>query len=410
MPERSQIANATNSRLILGTIVIAQFLCTSLWFAGNAVTADLIEFFNFPDQALGYLLSSVQIGFIAGTAIFAFFRIADFFSPSKVFFSSALLAAVFNVCIAFFEGILITSILFRFLTGFFLAGIYPVGMKIAADHFDQNLGKSLGLLVGALVLGTATPHLIRSLDQGLNWQMVFYSTSTLSVFGGLSMLLFVPDGPFRSVSQGLQKIKIRALFEDVRFRAASNGYFGHMWELYTFWAFTPFMLTLWTDMHLEVLIPIPLYSFLIIGIGSIACVISTRIAHSRGSKKIAGLMLSISGLCCLLFPFLLQVSSFYLFLAFMLIWGFAVIADSPLFSTLIAQTANPAIKGTALTLVNGIGFGITILSIELMNALTTQFESPYIFLILGLGPIYGLIQLVKPSKDLGSSPDLQGIE
>ena len=152
-----------NPKLILPLIVIAQFSCTSLWFASNGVIADLIVAFQLNESFLGSLTSAVQLGFIVGTFVFALLSIADRYSPSKVFLFSALLGSLFNLSLIWEGNNLSTILLLRFLTGFFLAGIYPVGMKIASDYFDKGLGRSLGFLVGALVLGTAFPHLVLSL-------------------------------------------------------------------------------------------------------------------------------------------------------------------------------------------------------------------------------------------------------
>lgn len=169
-------------------IVFAQFCCTSLWFAGNGVMSDLLKTFNLDITALGHLTSAVQFGFILGTLLFAFFGIADRFAPSRVFFICAILGAAFNLGVILENNTLNSLFLWRFLTGFSLAGIYPVGMKIAADHFKEGLGKSLGYLVGALVLGTAFPHLLKSItgDEGIPWKVVIITTSVLSIIGGCS--------------------------------------------------------------------------------------------------------------------------------------------------------------------------------------------------------------------------------
>ncbi|MEM7040856.1 MAG: MFS transporter, partial [Bacteroidota bacterium] len=226
-------------RHILPVIVIAQFFCTSLWFAGNGVMYELMLNFELGEGAVGALTSSVQFGFIIGTLLFAVFSIPDRFSPSRVFLVCALLGALFNLGVIW-EGNSLASILaFRFLTGFFLAGIYPVGMKIAADYYDKGLGKSLGLLVGALVVGTAFPHLLKEMKGELPWQFVLVATSSLAVLGGALMMLLVPDGPHRKPSQKIDFSAIRQVFRERQFRAAAFGYFGHMWELYTFWAFLP---------------------------------------------------------------------------------------------------------------------------------------------------------------------------
>ncbi len=157
---------------ILPTIVLSQFLCTSLWFAGNAVIPDIIRDFNLESSFLGHLISAVQFGFISGTLVFALLTISDRYSPSVVFFVCSVLAALSNLMINFGNTTSFDLLLSRFLTGFFLAGIYPVGMKIASDHYQKGLGKSLGFLVGALVLGTSFPHLIKSVSADLPWKFV----------------------------------------------------------------------------------------------------------------------------------------------------------------------------------------------------------------------------------------------
>src|SRR4051812_29308186 len=249
---------------ILPTIVISQFCCTSLWFAGNAIIPDIIKEFQLDPTFLANLTSAVQFGFIIGTLVFALFTISDRFPPSLVFFFCAIIAALFNLAITL-EGIhSIQILLFRFFTGFFLAGIYPVGMKIASDYYQKGLGKSLGFLVGALVLGTAFPHLLKNMTMDLPWKYVIYSTSTLSVLGGLCMRLLVPNGPHRKQSQQLQISAFLDGFKNKKFRAAAFGYFGHMWELYTFWAFLPLLLTMYKNQHPTVEFSVPLLSFLII--------------------------------------------------------------------------------------------------------------------------------------------------
>jgi MFS family permease len=380
---------------ILPIIVISQFCCTSLWFAGNAVMSDLVTTFGLDDSALGHLTSAVQFGFITGTLVFAIFTIADRFSPSKVFFTSALLAALFNLGVMW-EGNSLSSILpFRFLTGFFLAGIYPVGMKIATDYFEKGLGKSLGFLVGALVLGTAFPHLLKGLTNGFPWKIVLLMTSSLATFGGILMLLFVSDGPLRKAGKSIDLSAFFEVFRNRNFRSASFGYFGHMWELYTFWAFVPIMLQTYVELHPQTSFNIPILSFSIIGIGGLSCILSGYIAQSLGTKKTAFIMLFSSCICCLISPFMFALNIENLFIAFLLFWGMVVIADSPLFSTLVAQNAPAEKKGTALTIVNCLGFSITIISIQFINMMKEWTDSNTIYLLLAIGPILGLISLKR---------------
>ena len=358
---------------------------------------NLIEDFNLNDASIGYLTSAVQFGFISGTLIFALFTIADRFSPSKVFFISAILGAAFNLMCILDNQTLVSLMSLRFLTGFFLAGIYPVGMKIATDYYDKGLGKSLGYLVGALVLGTALPHLLKDLFTNSSWKHVLIATSLLSFFGGLLLLIFIKDGPFSTKSKGFNISSCFNVFKNIEFRKASFGYFGHMWELYTFWTFVPVLLLMYQKLHIDVVFNIPMLSFIIIGFGSISCILSGYISEKLGVKKTAFSFLLLSCLCCLLSPLMFYQPNKMLFIIFLIFWGMVVIADSPLFSTLVAKNAPSENKGTALTIVNCIGFAITIISIQLLSVLQISSTSNFIFMILAIGPILGLLALKKKS-------------
>ena len=385
----------SHSKYILPVIVVSQFLCTSLWFAGNGVIVDLVNTFNLEASAIGHLTSAVQFGFILGTFLFAFLSITDRFSPSKVFFLSAVIAAAFNLGMVLKDNTFISLITFRFFTGFFLAGIYPVGMKIASDYYEKGLGKSLGFLVGALVLGTGFPHLLKGFNHFFAWELVVYITSGLAFFGGLIMLLLVPNGPYRKLAAYLDVSIIYKVFKNRSFRSAAFGYFGHMWELYAFWAFTPLLLTTYQFIHPETYFNIPVLSFLIIGSGGLACVLAGYLSHNFGTKKIAILSLVLSCMCCIISPLFFQQNSEILFLSFLIFWGMAVIADSPLFSTLVVQNCNVAFKGTALTIVNSIGFAITIVSIQLISFLMDFIDFKFLFMFLSVGPILGLYALYR---------------
>jgi MFS family permease len=378
---------------ILPVIVAAQFFCTSLWFAGNAILPDLVLYLQIPATELVHMTSAVQFGFITGTLVYAILLIADRFSSSAVFFWSSILAATANLCIVLSGNGITEVLLLRFLTGFFLAGIYPVGMKIASDHFEKGLGKALGLLVGALVVGTALPHAIKSQAGFVQWETVLYITSGLSVSGGAIMLLFVPAGPFQHKMQSFNIGGVYSTFKNKPFRSAVLGYFGHMWELYAFWAFVPFLLMTYKHLYPDVSINISLMSFYIIASGGLACIAGGYLSQIFGAKKTAFASLFLSGSCCLLSPLV-----FYLppvpFIMFLVFWGLVVIADSPMFSSLVARYADVHLKGTALTGVTCIGFSITIASIELLNYLSVHIDPRYLFLILAIGPAAGLLNML----------------
>ncbi|MFC2109369.1 nitrate/nitrite transporter [Bacteroidota bacterium] len=376
---------------VLALLILSQFLCTSLWFASNGCMSEIINVFQLPKTGLGTLTSAVQFGFITGTFLLALFTITDRFSPSKIFFISALIGSSSNLALLIDANSYLNLISYRFITGLALAGIYPVGMKIAADYFNKKLGQSLSWLVGALVLGTAFPHFLNIFFTNLDWKLVIISTSILATGGGLIVWVFIPDGPQRKTNTKTNFKNFTQLFKNKKLRTAASGYFGHMWELYAFWTFLPIIISLYKQQH-KVNIDNSLFSFLIISSGSFACILGGYISSRTGLKKAAKLFLFISGVCCLVLPIIFY-ANIYLFTAFLFIWGMTVIADSPLFSTLVANSIEAENKGTALTIVNCIGFSITIISIQLLNYTGTS--SIFVFLTLAVGPIFGLFALFK---------------
>ena len=383
---------------VLFVIVISQFFCCSSWFAVNAIMPDLIQHFGLAQNSLANLTSAVQFGFISGTLIFALLMISDRFSPSKVFFICSILTAMFNVLLVLDDLQTLQIIGLRFCTGFFLAGIYPVGMKIASDYYEEGLGKALGFLVGALVLGTAFPHFLKSISTGISWQYVLYATSTLSLIGGSAILFLVPDGPFKTKMQKLNLLQLFIGFKDQKFRAAAFGYFGHMWELYAFWTFLPLLLKTHAVLNHISNLNIPLLSFFIIAAGGLACIFSGIFSRQFGVKKLATVLLILSGLCCLISPFFLLLPSTFIVVCFLLFWSMVVIADSPLFSTLVAQSAPAESKGTSLTIVNSIGFAITIVIIQVVGFLSAFMPHQFVYMLLGIGPLLGVFNLWRSKK------------
>jgi len=376
---------------ILPLIVFAQFAGTSLWFAGNAVLPQMQELLGYPESALSWLTSAVQLGFILGTLVFAFLNIADRFSPVKVFLVCSLAGALSTLIWIPLAPNFSLTIGLRFSTGFFLAGIYPVGMKIAAGWFPEGLGKALGFLVGALVLGTAFPHLLQASGTQLPWETVILIVSALSASGGLAMLFGVPDGPHTTRSSKFDPSALVRCFQLKAFRRAAFGYFGHMWELYAFWAFVPTVLIAYTTAQ-SLEINISLWSFLIVAIGSLGCILGGFISLKRGSAWVAFANLASSALLCLLSPLLFEAHPLIFFSAYLL-WGFTVVGDSPQFSSLSAQTAPKELIGTGLTIVNSIGFAITIFSIQLIGWLSQIVAPQYWMIALVIGPLIGLWQI-----------------
>jgi len=370
-------------RWILPIIVVAQVLATSVWFAANAVMPDLQALWGVAGGE-GAVTAAVQLGFIGGTLVFAVLGIADRFHPGNVFLSSALVASARNLAVAVFPGSFIGVLAARFLTGFFLAGIYPVGMKIAAGWYRGGLGRALGFLVGALVLGTASPHLVSAVEADWDWRAVLVASSLAAAAGGL-LVWRIPEGPHLARGAPVRFRGVLGAFRRPSFRAAVLGYFGHMWELYTFWAFVPVWLAARGLPQTEV----SLASFGVIAAGAVGCAGGGLLTGRLGSGPVALGQLSISGLCCLISPLLFGAPTGIL-LAFLLVWGVAVAGDSPQFSTLNARYAPRELVGSALTLSYSIGFAITVASLTLLGALRFLLPPSLLLLPLAAGPLAGL--------------------
>ncbi|HTK83192.1 MAG TPA: MFS transporter [Bacteroidota bacterium] len=388
------IPEAQDSRpgYILPIIVLSQFAGTSLWFATNAVLPDLRQAWQLPAETVGYVTSAVQLGFIIGTLVFAVLTISDRYSPRLLFFISSLIGSGLNLCIYLFAEGFPSLLVLRFLTGVCLAGIYPVGMKIASGWYREGLGTALGFLVGALVVGTSFPHLLRSFTEGVHWQSVIIAVSCISLGGGVLMLMFVPDGPNLVPAPPLSAKALPLIYSSKELRAAAFGYFGHMWELYTFYAFVPLMLTSFIVTHPQDNIDVSLWSFLIIAAGGLGCAGGGILARRLGSARMAFVFLLISGLCCLFSPLFFELPK-GMFLGLFCLWGIVVVGDSPQFSALIAGSAPQGLVGSALTVGNSIGFAITIISIEAVSYLSHFISPERVFLVLAIGPASGLFAL-----------------
>ena len=372
-------------RHVLPVLVLAQFAGTSLWFAVNAVMPDLQRAFGWPVTAVGTLTSALQAGFIAGTLVFALLAIADRFPPRRVFLVCALAGAGCTVGAWAMVSDFGALLAWRFATGFFLAGIYPVGMKIAAQWYTRGLGPALGLLIGALVLGSASAHALRALGDTLPWPTLMLGVAALAAAGGVSLHALLPDPP-GAVARvtTLQWRALATIVTDARVRSSVLGYFGHMWELYTLWVLMPLILATrlqgttlsWT-------------AFAMLGAGVLGCVGGGWLAPRFGSARVAGVQLATSGLCCVLAPVLIGAPD-ALFYGWLLVWGITVSGDSPQFSTLTARNAPPQAVGSVLTLTNSIGFAISIASILLFVELTRTVPLGWLLTGLALGPALGL--------------------
>ena len=375
-------------RRILPIIALAQLGGTSLWFAANAIDADLRRDWDLTGSTAGAVTSAVHAGFIVGTLFYSLLMIADRFSPRKVYLASSVLAALSNAAVLLLPAALLSMTATRFGIGFFLAGIYPVGMKIASGWYQKGLGGALGFLVGALVLGTALPHALRALGTEWPWEAVILVLSGLAISGGLLMWLFVPDGPYLAKGGRVSARALTLIWHDRKVRASVFGYFGHMWELYGVLMLIPIIFAhyLQTPSSPQV----SWLSFAAIGAGAIGCAAGGMLAGRWGSSIVASVQLLASGLCCLLAPWLLS-APWWLFVSWMMVWGLAVSGDSPQFSALTARNSPPEVVGGVLTLVNCIGFGISIVSIQVVSWALLHHPLESVLPWLALGPVIGLV-------------------
>jgi len=378
----------TAPRHVLPVLVFAQFAGTSLWFAVNAVMPDLQHELGWPASAVGRLTSALQLGFIVGTLVFALLAIADRFSPRRVFVVCSLAGALCTVGAWWMVRDLSALWMWRAATGFFLAGIYPVGMKIASQWFPQGLGAALGWLIGALVLGTASAHGLRGLSGELPWPSVMLGVAALAAAGGVMLFALLPEAPTGPARTSVFEWRaLAAMWTDWRVRASVLGYFGHMWELYTLWVMVPLILaSRLNGMALS------LAAFAVVGSGALGCVGGGWLARRWGSARVATGQLAISGVCCALAPWLIDASVGW-FALWLLIWGITVSGDSPQFSALTASNAPSQAVGSVLTLTNSIGFAISIVSIELFTTLAQDHALGALLPWLGLGPLLGVLAM-----------------
>jgi len=369
----------------------------SLWFSASAVVPELTEAWALDSGSAAWLTMSVQLGFVAGALLSGLTTLADVVNPRTLVAYSALLGAAATAGIAAFASGAPTAIGLRFVTGMALAGVYPPGMKIMAGWFREGRGRAIGILVGALTVGSAAPHLLRVAGGIGDWRLVLYLSAGLSVAGALIAILGLRSGPYEAPAAPFDPRAIGRMLRDRPTMLANAGYVGHMWELYAIWTWIPLYLAAsfardgipYTTPRLAGLL-----AFATLAIGGLGAWVAGLAADRAGRTSVTSLSMAISGACCLTAG-LVFGAPLWLVAPFCLLWGFAIVADSAQFSTCVTELAEPSYVGTALTLQTAVGFLLTTVTIRLLPVWQARWGWAWAFAPLALGPALGTAAMLR---------------
>jgi len=383
-------------RWALIVVAASQLLVLTLWFSASAVAPQLQSEWGLSVAAASWLTLAVQIGFVFGALTSAFFNLPDLIPARRMFFVATLVAVAANSALVLLSGsALVPATILRLIVGISLAGVYPAGLKVISGWFDQRRGMALGVLVGALTVGSALPHLVRG--TGLEWRPVILVSSVLAMIGGVLMYKFVDDGPYDTAPSVFSVKLVGSVIANKGVRLSTYGYLGHMWELYAMWTWTAAFLfasaeaggysTAWASTA----------TFAIIAVGGVGSWWAGSLADRFGKELIAGAAMAISGTMALLSPLVFGANPL-LVLALFGVWGLTVVADSAQFSALVTETADDRYRGTALTLQTAVGFMLTLITIRGVPAIAEAVGWQWAFPWLALGPIAGILAMNRLAR------------
>jgi MFS family permease len=389
----AQVADLHPARWrMLAVLSVAELLGMSLWFAASAVATELGHRWSLGASGIGWLTSIVQLGFVVGTALAAVFNLADIVPARWYFSSAALAAAAVNAALATTDSYA-AALALRFATGFFLAGVYPPAMKMAATWFRARRGLAIGTVVGALVIGKSTPYFVHAFPSASPTAVILFASAG-AVCAALLIAATYRDGPYAFAARPFSMTLVGTVAASQDWRLATGGYLGHMFELYSFWTWIP----AFTAASLAATMPgertgvVSIIAFFAIAMGGIGSVWGGIAADRRGREWLVTVAMLASGSCALLAP-LVFGRAVPLLVVIALVWGFFVVADSAQFSALVTESVPPHAVGTALTIQTSLGFLLTMVSIQLVPPLVGVAGWKWAFPMLALGPAFGVMSI-----------------
>jgi MFS family permease len=386
---------------MLALVAGCEFLAMTLWFSATAVTRQLAAEFHLSSGGTAWLTMAVQAGFVCGTLASALLNLPDVVNPRRLFAVGCVIGAAANTSmIAVSSGTQAMGL--RFVTGLALAWVYPPGMKIATGWIAHRRGTALGILVGALTLGTALPHGLAAFSADIAWRSAIQVSSICALVAGAVVLLVVRDGPHVTATAPFDPHAVRRVFEDRGTRLATFGYLGHMWELYAMWTWVATFAAASFSAHGVPGAPVAgsLAAFIAIASGSAGCVAAGLLGDRAGKARVAGASMLASGVCCAAAGLVFNGPP-AIVLAFLLFWGATVVADSAQFSALVAEYSPPDRVGTALTVQTCAGFLLTMVSIRLVPYLAGVVGWRWVFASLTVGPALGYLAMAALARNPG---------